>query len=649
METLFKCLDSTKTLNDSLPMIIEAFLEFYGEENREYITQRFNNMIFAGYYNRGSLSTLISEIENKATDEILKEILKKVGIEYTNELKKKYMGAYTLERADMTPIMRAYSHIKMFKKNREELLLELQKEKYEFAKKYIPNLEFEKFIKFEFTKEQINMLPEYMKNSLEAYFKVDLEKELSRKKQNNIYEIKHIDSSITEENIDEKIASGELDEIYKIGKLVEEGIEVFKKFSEEKLKKYKDLEQKTKDLEEKTEKSNYMDFIKEFKEYLPEEEQKKLDEMIKKGNIYAYNLGGLKYALGTNLTSTPLEAFSAKSEEKLNNPKVNDFFKSEIMKKRIEYFKYRGIDLGNDYENYKNNPECKKTVPSEEEIQRIIERKNYYRNKQNIDFYSNTQMYLDIKTKAEEKGLLDKESIIDPALFTKIVTCVEPNIIKEGSDYMLYPVVLIYVTGKEDTIDCKIIHELNHYYELALTKMSGNKYECICGWDSASGEIMQENIEFTDMTNDNRKKRKYELFSEIINELLAQRICEILHKRGVKILNNDNYVNTSKSTYENSDFIIKKFMDEFLPEIIESRKNNNIEMIWNKVGKENFENLNSLVNEFFENFPESTFYQVCNEIRNNQRTELVEKIEEIKAKRDAILESMREYSKANTK
>ena len=42
-------LNSTQTIIDNLPKLIEAFVSFYGEKEREFIEDKFKNIYF--YYN----------------------------------------------------------------------------------------------------------------------------------------------------------------------------------------------------------------------------------------------------------------------------------------------------------------------------------------------------------------------------------------------------------------------------------------------------------------------------------------------------------------------------------------------------------------------------------------------------------------------
>ena len=158
----------------------------------------------------------------------------------------------------------------------------------------------------------------------------------------------------------------------------------------------------------------------------------------------------------------------------------------------------------------------------------------------------------------------------------------------------------------------------------------------------------QEKVELSNTVTEDKEKRLYELFNEIINELIAQKITKMMHESGVYILcNEDGYKDRGGTSYENTVFLVKDFFDEYLSDIIASRRNNNIEIIWDKVGKDNFDKLNELFYEFNENFSEFVYYRLVDELRSNVDSELVRKYNSLKERRDEILSSMREYSKSN--
>ena len=58
---LYKKLNATNTITASLPRIIEAFTTFYGEQERERITEKFNNMIIIGYMSPEKISQILKE------------------------------------------------------------------------------------------------------------------------------------------------------------------------------------------------------------------------------------------------------------------------------------------------------------------------------------------------------------------------------------------------------------------------------------------------------------------------------------------------------------------------------------------------------------------------------------------------------------
>lgn len=98
------------------------------------------------------------------------------------------------------------------------------------------------------------------------------------------------------------------------------------------------------------------------------------------------------------------------------------------------------------------------------------------------------------------------------------------------------------------------------------------------------------------------------------------------------------------TSYEHTFFLVKDFFQEYKKEILESRINGNISIIWNKVGKENFERLNNLFRVFQENFSGFKIYGLLEAIRNNENNEQTRLYYELIRQRDEILEDMRRYS-----
>ena len=69
MDRVLSNLDSTNVIKKSMPKIIDAFVMVYGEENRDIITEKLNNIIVVGYYNTDALFSLLYDEEHSLSDE----------------------------------------------------------------------------------------------------------------------------------------------------------------------------------------------------------------------------------------------------------------------------------------------------------------------------------------------------------------------------------------------------------------------------------------------------------------------------------------------------------------------------------------------------------------------------------------------------
>ena len=124
----------------------------------------------------------------------------------------------------------------------------------------------------------------------------------------------------------------------------------------------------------------------------------------------------------------------------------------------------------------------------------------------------------------------------------------------------------------------------------------------------------------------NLNNGKYTYINEGINELISLDILKELHCIGYIFNDLENCIDKN-SMYNKYEFLLKDFYETYKETIIESRLAGDINIIIDKVGKNNFNDLNNLVNDFNKYFstskPLKTFEQ----------------------KRDAILEKMKERCK----
>ena len=118
-----------------------------------------------------------------------------------------------------------------------------------------------------------------------------------------------------------------------------------------------------------------------------------------------------------------------------------------------------------------------------------------------------------------DRGIVHANEICNPNDYENRKTYVGICFKNLEGNYSLFPVLCFYVGNSDGMIDHAITHELNHIYELNLKEIRNGRYECICGWDILNGEIETEYSQDVVYLEEDNKKRQYELFNEIINEL----------------------------------------------------------------------------------------------------------------------------------
>ena len=168
------------------------------------------------------------------------------------------------------------------------------------------------------------------------------------------------------------------------------------------------------------------------------------------------------------------------------------------------------------------------------------------------EYYTSLEEYKINSERIEKEGLLDKEHGYNANAYERNRTFISSNIKNSESGKIMYPMLCISMGGLSEYIDHALIHELNHVYELTLQKIEGNKYYAKSGWDQVDGEYDTDAPDIVSL-EDRKTKREYELFNEIINELISQEITEIL------FTSNGYIFNTQANAKINMEQIMKNY------------------------------------------------------------------------------------------
>ena len=222
--------------------------------------------------------------------------------------------------------------------------------------------------------------------------------------------------------------------------------------------------------------------------------------------------------------------------------------------------------------------EILKLIPSQKTIEIFSKiRKKLYIEMRD-EYYKSLPEYIINREKINKLELLDKDVGYDTLSYEDSQTMIIPNIKLINNIYKIFSLVLIYLDNDDGFIDSYIVHELNHVLEVDLLSFDGENYQMSSGWEIFTGSI----LDLPDIKKSYLKgiepKRKYELFNEIINELISQEITEILFESNNYIFNTKETAEYQGTNYELTRFLVDEFYQTYKKEIIESRHNGNIKI-----------------------------------------------------------------------
>lgn len=579
-EEIFKKINFNVIISKSFPSIIETFVTFYGEDERERIISKFKNMLPIGYCKPEEMSLMIETTEILKLNELMTEFIEKINIKNLSKETLKKIFLDEISESDCISSLESYI-------------------------------------------DYINGNDDRLNDTLIFL--------------NKIYK------DITKDNIDTLIENDYFKEIDNIIPLHDEMTQTCKEFILS-TKEYKIYLKKCNEIKEKLSKKYLKKLLNDLKEKLPEDEYLKIEEEYN-NIINSYsdpNIVCKEIYLNKELLPTSVEAFNKYNTTIINSE--DDYRKESIQDERVLYFKKLGLNLGDNYENYISNPETIKLLPNDKTVEILSQIRKQLYIEMRDEYYRSLPEYQNNRKKINALELLDKDDGYDTLSYEDNQTMIVPNIKKVDNSYIIYTLVLIYLGNDDGYLDGYLIHELNHVLETYLIDFDGINYKMSSGWEIFTGDINDLPDIKKAYLKEEEPKRQYELFNEIINELISQEITEILFNNNNYIFNTKETADYKGSNYELTRFLVEDFYETYKKEILESRKNGNINIIYETVGKENFDALNELFNVFYNTFPEDTIFDVYEAKEKGIETSKTKLYDDLFIKRDEILSNMKKYN-----
>lgn len=554
--------------------ILPYFIEIYGEEVRDIIVSRMNRIepIFH------------STIDNKKSAMYNKQSTKRV------ELTLKFLE---------------HNNIPLLEEARNEMI----KKNNTLALSKIP--EAKRILSACFGRN------EYRENTFDGI--KDIPREPNDKEyviNRSVEVLKNLGVSVSAENYNKWVLTDEAKQTFERIDKLKEYIETlnaeFRDFDKQ-FDELKILIDKSKKIERNTHEKYMVEFLKSIEQYTTEHDKQVLEHFIAsdKKDWYSFKkeidifkvLGDSFYDKGL------LEAFSSKAIEKLNNPKTPKFTKQSIIENRIKYYRLIGIYKDQmPQEEFVLSSETIANAPPQQFVDDIISKKEHFGKLAEDEFLSITSSYKDNVEKINSLGLITNvnfkiDDIKNRALW------MSPNIRMVNGQPE--PVALLFFSPDSflpEFIDTMFIHEINHAIELSLINYVDGKAFYKCGFEFLS--------------DDENEAREYKEFSEVINQMITIEITEAMHRDNVYLFDNPNTSKTRGGTYyEEQRTFIEVFWEKFRKVIMIARINNNLDSLFNVVGKENFDTLKDIINEY----SALPYFTMLDDIINKRTTELTEK------------------------
>ena len=590
-------------IEDLIPKILDTIVEVYGEKHREVIENRLQSIVINPYITANDIRNVYNYEENRIQDLLAIEFLKEIGKEVPKEEADKVYkdGTYALNQEHKN-ILRTF-----FDWDSIQALGPI----------------------FDFDEEKFNNANEWQrKNMIENRCKI----------------LKQYGLDIMPLNYEQIISSKEgitaMEQIMKIYEIVQNlkiKYDNWEKDHEQEKKYIVDC----REIEGQLNIEYIKEFYKQIMQYVSTEDRQNIEEALNSQSNMIWQF--LEKAdpdeiySSTFSSGAKLEFFHEKYDEKINE---NSYDAKNIRKRRIEYFKLKGIDLGDDYSLYENSEETKRIWPNKDIVKKIYEIKEKLLKAKEEELLIRTSNYVESKEKLSKYNfVLNHEFNVD--LIKEGTICAVPNFVEnaDGTNKDLNIIHLPILRLLKEYKDVNSIHEILHIVEASIKPISKEKVSIKTGF-----EVFEENTfksEETPEEDFSNELREWEIFSENVHQNIAMEVTEKLHKKGIYLFDDPKIAKTRGSTsYEQLNMLTQEFREAFSQEIKDARLGEDLSILYNAVGEQNLRSLNSIVKEY----RSLDYYKMMNDVIGKRDTELTRKRSELINKANEITQKMKEYN-----
>lgn len=587
------------------PILIEYFVRIRGENNRDAITKRINQSELVFTYNSDDLVSKVNQVTKRKKLELTIKFLELNGFIISDDIKKRALSNLYISVLGEVP--GANRIIETF-----------------FDTNGYDNVSFHLFRK---------------------YF-MEVREEDEDFIRNRVILLNKMGANVSIENyysfIDSKEAIPFLIQIEKQKRIITVLDKEFEEFSNEEsfVRDKKKLESDSKEKNKIFEK-NLLLFILSIKDFLSENDRKKIDEFVNSNSKNEYAFWNLLYSLesyniyfDSNLSNPScIEAFSSEAIAILNDPESSNISKNDIKYSQMSYFKRKGLYDGSiPFEDFLKSEIAISNMPEASVADSISESRKKYVGIAKEEYFMATSSYLENLRQLQSMGLsVDPE--FKPDFITNGKDFITPcQRVVNGSNDICSIIYFRSMNAFSNSRDIDFIHEISHVIETCLINIDGNI-------------AYKSGFEMIPTTGDNHDEREFENFNEVINQLFAMEVAEDMHEDGLYLFDDPRFSYVRGSTsYEHRIKLINDFFEKYKEFISNSRISNKFSELYKKIGENNFIKLNNIVN-MYSSLPIGKEFCKSDE----ESSELGVKKQELETEFSTVLDGIQENNELVTK
>ena len=145
IETYLNMLQPEETIKQKFSMIVEGFVSYYGEEERSFIEEKLKSVLLVPYQTPEDLDVLLIKIKKTVSNDLIDSFFTELGIENTDENKKKYFNSTTFDFPSLIKLNQYLNFYEKYQVGAQERYSRQRNQCLEIFKKYGVLIDEEKF------------------------------------------------------------------------------------------------------------------------------------------------------------------------------------------------------------------------------------------------------------------------------------------------------------------------------------------------------------------------------------------------------------------------------------------------------------------------------------------------------------------------